>query len=149
MTISCFSLSYDHLNWIPIKKTLLCFGCSVRLKCFQIVDLEMRRNDVPTISFDVAFQVLYFVSSNDEGSENVSCFEDWFKYIYLLHIYLSFRSLPRRCHRFSSFNSLRCSSIWNRISWQMIENVCVYLLSLWFEWRHHQIERIFDFDSFL
>jgi hypothetical protein len=36
----------------------------------------MRRNDVPSISFDVDFRVLYFVSSNDEGSENVSCLGD-------------------------------------------------------------------------
>ncbi len=63
------------------------------------------------------------------------CFSLWrlFKYI-LLHIYLLYRSLPKRCNRFSSLNSSRCSSIWKLISWQMIETFCVYLLSLFLVW---------------
>jgi hypothetical protein len=60
----------------PHLKDFSLFWLFGSVELSQFVDLEMRRNDVPSISFDVDFQVLYFALSCDEGSENVSCFED-------------------------------------------------------------------------
>ncbi len=84
------------------------FHWIVRIRRFEL------RNDVSAILFELSLKC-YFVSSNDEGSENVSCFGDCSNT--LIRICLFHWSCPKQCRLFSLLILLDAHQFWNRISW--------------------------------
>ncbi len=83
--------------WMNFHLKTAAFHWIVRIRRFEL------RNDVSSILCELSLEC-HFVSWNDEGSENVSCFEDWSNT--LIRICLFHSSCPKRSHQFSLLISL-------------------------------------------